>query len=57
MPADEKKVLLIECQPSSSAAFLKMRKDEDFYVRVGPGTRRLSTSQVLAYMTHRRTTI
>ena len=50
---DEKKVLLLECQPSPSAAFLKIGKEEEFYVRVGPGSRRLSTSEVLAYMKNR----
>jgi predicted HTH transcriptional regulator len=54
-PVDSKKVLLIECQPSPSPVFLKISKDEEFYIRVGPGTRRLSTSEVVAYVTNRRT--
>ena len=54
VPVDEKNVLLVECQPSPSAVFLKIGKEEEFYVRVGPGSRRLSTSEVLAYMTHRK---
>jgi len=54
VPDDENNVLLIECQPSPSAVFLKIGKEEEFYVRVGPGSRRLSTSEVLAYMTHRK---
>ncbi|MBT8368712.1 MAG: response regulator [Deltaproteobacteria bacterium] len=54
IPVEEKKVLLIECQPSPSAAFLKIGKDEDFFVRVGPGSRRLSTSEVLSYMSRRK---
>ncbi len=28
--------------------------DEDFYIRVGPGSRRLSTSEVIAYVTNRQ---
>ena len=51
---DAKPVLLIECQPSPAAVFLKIGKEEEFYVRVGPGSRRLSTSEVLTYMTHRK---
>jgi CheY-like chemotaxis protein len=51
---DEHNVLLVECQPSPSAVFLKIGKEEEFYVRVGPGSRRLSTSEVLAYMIHRK---
>jgi DNA-binding response OmpR family regulator len=54
VPVEDKKVLLIECQPYPSAAFLKIGKNEDFYVRVGPGSRRLSTSEVLAYMKNRK---
>ncbi|MGD9054975.1 MAG: response regulator [Desulfobacterales bacterium] len=54
IPVEEKQVLLIECQPSPSAAFLKIGKDEDFFVRVGPGSRRLSTSEVLSYMAKRK---
>ncbi len=51
---EEKRILLIECQPSPSPAFLRMGKDEDFYIRVGPGNRRLSTSEVLAYVANRK---
>ena len=53
VPVDSKKVLLIECQPSPSPVFLKISKNEDFYVRIGPGNRRLSMSEVLAYVTNR----
>lgn len=52
---DNRKVLLIECQPSPQPVFLKISKEEEFYIRVGPGSRRLSTSEVVAYVTHRRT--
>ena len=55
VPVDDKKVLLIECQPSPSPVFLKISKEEEFYIRVGPGSRRLSTSEVVAYVTNRRT--
>jgi DNA-binding response OmpR family regulator len=54
VPVEDKKVLLIECQPYPSAAFLKIGKDDYFYVRVGPASRRLSTSEVLAYMKNRK---
>jgi len=53
VPVDNMKVLLIECQPSPSPVFLKINKDEEFYIRVGPGSRRLSTSEVVAYVTNR----
>ena len=54
VPVDDNNVLLIECQPSPSAVFLKIGKEEEFYVRVGPGSRRLSTSEVLTYVAHRK---
>ena len=54
VPVEGKSVLLIECQPSPSPVFLNIGKDEDFYIRVGPGNRRLSTSEVLTYVTNRQ---
>ncbi len=54
VPVDSKKVLLIECRPSPSPVFFKIGKNEDFYVRIGPGNRKLSTSEVLAYVTNRK---
>ncbi len=55
VPVGIKKVLLIECRPSPLPVFLKISKEEEFYIRVGPGSRRLSTSEVVAYVTNRRT--
>ena len=54
VPVEGKTVLLIQCQPSPSPVFLNIGKDEDFYIRVGPGNRRLSTSEVLTYVTNRK---
>ncbi len=54
VPVDGQNILLVRCQPSPSPVFLKIGKDEDFYVRVGPGNRRLSTSEVLTYVTNRK---
>ena len=53
VPVDNLKILLVECQPSPSPVFLKFGKEEEFYIRVGPGSRRLSTSEVVAYVTKR----
>ena len=55
VPVDQKKVLMVECQPSLSPVFLKMGNEEDFFIRVGPGSRQLSTSEVLAYVSNRKT--
>ena len=43
-----KKILRVDCKPSSTAAFLK-GNGEEFYVRNGPSSILLSTSEVLEY--------
>ena len=40
-------VLVVDCQKSDKPVFLTDKEAEDFYVRVGPGTRKLSTREVL----------
>ena len=50
----EHKVLVIQCRPSSQPVFLKMGKEEEFFIRIGPGSRKLSTSEVVSYVTQRR---
>ena len=54
VPVDQEKVLMVECQPSPSPVFLKIGNEEDFFIRVGPGSRQLSTSEVLSYVTNRQ---
>jgi DNA-binding response OmpR family regulator len=49
-PAGNKKVLLIDCSPASKPAFLTDAGQEFFYVRAGPGTRKLTMSEMLAYV-------
>jgi DNA-binding response OmpR family regulator len=48
------KVLMIECSPASKPVFLVDAGQEAFYVRTGPGTRKLTMSQMLAYVVERR---
>ena len=55
VPVEHKNVLIVECQPSPSPVFLKIGNDEDFYIRIGPGSRKLTTSEVLSYVTNRKT--
>jgi len=45
----ENKILRIDCKPSSSPVFLKNNGVEEFYVRNGPSSVRLSTSQFHEY--------
>ncbi len=45
-----KSVLVVDCRRSASPVFVTHGDKEDFYIRVGPGSRQLSTSEVLAYI-------
>jgi DNA-binding response OmpR family regulator len=51
---DEKEILCVQCSPSPEAAFLKHDQDEDFYIRVGPGSRKLTSRETLTYMNNRK---
>ena len=52
-PVGSVKVLLVECSPASKPVFLIDGGQESFYVRAGPGTRKLTMSQMLAYVVER----
>ncbi len=45
----KKKILRVDCEPSAKAVFLKNNSKEQFFVRSGPSTVLLSTSDVLEY--------
>ena len=50
-----KKILFVECKKSPDPAyFLLNDEEEDFYIRVGPSTRKLSTKGALKYLENRR---
>ncbi len=49
---DSKEVLLIECSPSNKPVFLKVGKNEEFYIRTGPSSVKLSPSQTISYLLH-----
>ncbi len=51
---DGKSVAAIQCARSTTPAFLKCGKDEDFYVRAGPASQKLPTSQILGYIESRK---
>ena len=51
---DGEKVVMIRCARSNDPAFLKNNKDEDFFVRTGPASRKLSPSQILKYLEARQ---
>ncbi len=45
-----KKIVLIEVDKSSNPAFLKMKEEEEFYIRSGPSSVKLPVSKVLTYL-------
>ncbi len=44
-----KKILRVDCKPSSTPVVLKMDGKEEFFIRNGPSSEPLSTSEVLEY--------
>jgi len=50
---EDKKVMLVECETSQDPAFLKYIEDEDFYIRVGPASRKLSTRKTIKYLANK----
>jgi len=54
VPVNGKKVLKIDCQKSDEAVFLKSGKnEEEFYIRIGPSSERLTGSDLLEYVNRR----
>ena len=55
IPISGKKVFYVECDESKEPVFLKRGKeDEEFYIRVGPSTRKLKMSEMLNYLKNRK---
>jgi|GEM_PF-540699 len=54
VPVNGKKVLKIDCQKSDEAVFLKSgNNEEEFYIRIGPSSERLTGSNLLEYVNRR----
>ncbi|WP_440947927.1 AlbA family DNA-binding domain-containing protein [Methanosarcina sp. T3] len=54
VPVNGKKILEIECIRSDEAVFLKPDKnDEEFYIRIGPSSERLTGSKLIEYVNRR----
>ncbi len=51
---DGEQVFLVSCAPADEPVFLRKGEDEDFYVRVGPSSRRLPASRVLDWTRERQ---
>ncbi|MAE67787.1 MAG: hypothetical protein CMJ18_26325 [Phycisphaeraceae bacterium] len=54
-PLDGKEVFVVRCRPSPEPVFLKRDGEEEFYVRIGPGSRKLRASEILSYVQSRQT--
>lgn len=55
IPVEGKKIFLVECEKSKKPVFLKkINDDEEFYIRVGPSSRKLSISKMLDYLENNR---
>ncbi len=52
-PIEDKHVLKIDCLSSIKRVFLKDGKEEEFYVRNGPSSIKLSGSSMIDYVNHR----
>jgi predicted HTH transcriptional regulator len=52
-PVDDKQILVVDCEPSARPVFLNWDGDEEFYVRVGPGSRQLPASKTIEYLKSR----
>jgi putative two-component system response regulator len=53
VPIEQTKVLVVDCTASAIPAFLINGNNETFFVRLGPGSRKLSPRQTLAYLSNR----
>ncbi len=49
-----KTVVSLTCRKSDAPVFLKTGKNEDFFIRSGPSSTRLTMSQMVAYLEHRK---
>jgi len=47
-------VVLLEVVPSPSPAFLKIGKNEEYYIRSGPSSTKLAPSQIIAHVTQKQ---
>ena len=50
---EDKRVLVVECQPSQSPVYVKDGNGERFYIRTGPSTTDLTASLMAPYIKQR----
>lgn len=54
LPMNGEQVLVVRCRPSSRPVFVTHKKDEMFFIRSGPSSRQLTTSQTIGYLEERK---
>jgi hypothetical protein len=52
-PIEDKHILKIECLQSNKRVFLKHNQEEDFFVRQGPSTAKLTGSELIDYINNK----
>jgi len=53
-PVKEKQVVIIECERVRKPVFLSIGKNEEFFVRSGPSSMKITMSQMVKYLEERR---
>lgn len=53
-PVQGRTVVSLTCRKSEAPVFLKIGKNEDFFIRSGPSSTKLSMSQMVAYLEQRK---
>ena len=51
---EDSKVVVAECQSAGKPVFLKVGKNEEFYIRSGPSNSKLTPSQMIRYVQQKR---
>jgi hypothetical protein len=54
LEVDGKTIVVITCEKSANPVFLKAGKNEDFFIRSGPSSVRLSMSQMIKDLEQRK---
>lgn len=54
IPHAQKQVAVVQCEKSPSPVFLKNKNDEEFYIRSGPSSTKLTGSKLLKYLEQRK---
>lgn len=52
-PIKDKQIFVVTCRKSPQPVFLRHKKEENFFIRSGPSSRQLTTSQVIEYLKDR----